>query len=67
MYRNTVVYEKNCPKKYIIKINNKNQKNNSFTNNFELIDNYGFGPNNLAGSPPNRFLDNLKKRIKNYE
>jgi hypothetical protein len=63
MYSN-VVYEKRCPNK-IIKINSKNNKS-SFKNNFEIIDTNGFEPNNLAGSPPNQFLNNLKKRIQNY-
>jgi len=66
MYTSKVVYEKNCPKKYNIKINSKTPKNISLTNNFEIVDTNGFEPNNLAGSPPNQFLNNLKKRIEKY-
>lgn len=65
MYSNKVEYEKNCPNKNTIK-NNKKKINASFNNNYEIIDNHGFEPNNLAGSPPNQFLENLKKRIQSY-
>jgi hypothetical protein len=65
MYRR--IPEVKLPQSPSIKIINKNDKENNENQPWYLDTAVGcFDPNNIANSPPNHFLSDLKKRIETY-